>query len=178
MKNITYRQLTLNDIPDDFLAQYSRYQETNQIIVYQEGQLSQRDLHYVDDWNADQLVEVAQELRECIQNGGFVLGAFQDETCIGFSCVEPGFWGSRSQYRELSMCQVSHEMRGKGIGRELFNRTRDVARSQGVEKFYISAHPAVETQGFYRSVGCVLAEEVNPEIVAREPYDIQLELTL
>ncbi|MCI8896985.1 MAG: hypothetical protein HFI61_04170, partial [Lachnospiraceae bacterium] len=34
---------------------------------------------------------------------------------------------------------------------------------------------AVETQAFYRAMGCVEAQEYNKEHVEKEPYDCQLE---
>ena len=66
-------------------------------------------------------------------------------------------------------------MRGKGIGKELFVRAKAWAKEQGAKKLYISAHSAVESQAFYRAMGCVEAKEYNPEHVAKEPCDCQLE---
>lgn len=48
----------------------------------------------------------------------------------------------------------------------------------GAKKLYIAAHPAEETQKFYKSVGCLPAIEVNREIYDKEPLDIQLEFEL
>ena len=48
----------------------------------------------------------------------------------------------------------------------------------GAGKLYISAHSAVESQAFYKSMGCVEAGEYNPEHVEKEPYDCQLECRL
>ena len=42
-------------------------------------------------------------------------------------------------------------------------------------KLYISGHSAVETQAFYKAMGCVEAKEYNQKHVELEPYDCQLE---
>ena len=50
--------------------------------------------------------------------------------------------------------------------------------SRAAEKLYISSHSAVETQAFYRAVGCREAQEYNAEHVEQEPFDCQLEYVL
>jgi N-acetylglutamate synthase-like GNAT family acetyltransferase len=69
-------------------------------------------------------------------------------------------------------------MRDKGIGKVLFQMASNWAREKGAKKLYISANSSVETQGFYRSLGCVEAMEYNQAHVDREPYDCQLEYVL
>ena len=79
---------------------------------------------------------------------------------------------------DLSSIHVSEDMRGRGIGRELFRIAKNWAKQHGAKKLYISAHSAVESQAFYRAMGCVEAQEYNPEHVAKEPCDCQLECTV
>ncbi len=64
------------------------------------------------------------------------------------------------------------------MGRRLFAMACAWAKAHGAKKLYISAHSAVETQAFYRAVGCVDALEPNCAHVEREPYDCQLERML
>ena len=52
------------------------------------------------------------------------------------------------------------------------------AKQKGAKKLYISAHSAVESQAFYKSMGCVEAEVYNKKHVEDEPYDCQLECDL
>lgn len=73
---------------------------------------------------------------------------------------------------------VSRDMRGRGIGRRLFETAKEYARKIGTEKLYISAHSAVETQAFYKAVGCVEASEYQKKHVEKEPFDCQLECAL
>lgn len=69
-------------------------------------------------------------------------------------------------------------MRGIGIGKKLFALCCQEAKRLGGNKLYIAAHPSIESQSFYRAVGCSPAEEVNERIFKREPLDIQLERVL
>ena len=103
----------------------------------------------------------------CLQNtvctGGAVFGAFADGVLKGFVSVESAPLGRNGDYRDLSSLHVSQELRGQGIGRRLFALAREFAREQGALKLYISAHSAVETQAFYRAMGCTEAQEYDPE---------------
>ena len=73
---------------------------------------------------------------------------------------------------------ISEDMRRKGIGRTLFLAAKEWAKQKGAKKLYISAHSAVESQAFYKSMGCVEAEVYNKKHVEDEPYDCQLECDL
>lgn len=73
---------------------------------------------------------------------------------------------------------VSNEYRHKGIGKKLFAFSVAAAKKLGAEKMYISTHSSQESQVFYRAMGCVHAEEIVPELVEAEPFDIQLEYVL
>ena len=66
-------------------------------------------------------------------------------------------------------------MRGNGIGKYLFNHAKLWARKHGANKLYISSHSAVETQAFYKAMGCVEASVYNQAHVQNEPFDCQLE---
>lgn len=173
--NPAFRQLAPEDIPATFLASFHRYQHTDKVWADVDDVLILKEEQFIDDWDQARLKEVSMELHDCAKRGGIVLGAFDGDICIGFTAVLPDRFGSRHQYAEMTLCHVDQHYRGFGIGRALFQRTCRIAKARGIEKLYLSTHPSVETQGFYRSVGCVQAREINPEILAREPLDIQLE---
>ena len=69
-------------------------------------------------------------------------------------------------------------MRGKGIGKTLFIAAKTWAAEHGAKKLYISAHSAIETQEFYKAMGCTDAMLYNQKHVEQEPYDCQLECKL
>ena len=114
-------------------------------------------------------------LRRTVTTGGFVYGAFCDGCLKGFVSVEPDLFGGEQRYLDLSSIHVSEDMRGKGVGSVLFAMAREWAGKKGAEKLYISAHSAVESQSFYKAMGCVEAEVYNKKHVEAEPYDCQLE---
>lgn len=86
--------------------------------------------------------------------------------------------GSRGQYRDLTYLHVSEDMRGRGIGRKLFFTACQRALELGGEKLYIASHPAMETQLFYRMLGCTEAKEIVKKHLEEEPNGIQLEKKL
>ena len=66
----------------------------------------------------------------------------------------------------------------KGNRQNTFFAAKEWAKQKGAKKLYISAHSAVESQAFYKSMGCVEAEVYNKKHVEDEPYDCQLECGL
>lgn len=121
---------------------------------------------------------MADCLRNTIVTGGFVYAAFYKGILKGFTSVESVLFGGEQKYMELSSIHVSEDMRNKGIGAELFLAAKAWAKENGAKKLYISAHSAVESQAFYKKMGCVEAEVYNQKHVDKEPYDCQLECKL
>ena len=93
----------------------------------------------------------------------------------GFISVEPALFGGEQQYLDLSSLHVSEDMRRTGIGRSLFSTAKTWAKKQGARKLYISAHSAVESQAFYKAMGCIEAKVYHQGHVEAEPCDCQLE---
>lgn len=178
-RSIEVRNVSANDINEKFLIDFDRYQETED-VWYINGQtkVDTRSDYFIDNWSEEQKQDISLYLRECSKNGGGVVCAMDGKKVIGFANVEKRFFGSKNQYIPLPFIHVSNAYRGEGIGRQLFLKCCQIAKDLGAEKLYIGAHPAVETQQFYQSVGCVIAEEVNQEIYEKEPLDLQLEKKL
>lgn len=133
---------------------------------------------FIDDWTTEDFAILVQCLRCTVAKGGVVFGAFAAGRLKGFCSVEAPPLGTRGQYRDLTSLHVSRELRGQGIGSHLFALAADAARRLGGEKLYLSAHSAVETQSFYRGIGCVDAEEIVAAHAEQEPFDCQLEYKL
>ncbi len=130
---------------------------------------------FIDDWSKADYQTLIGCLKNTLQTGGLVHGAFADGRLKGFVSVEPGLFGGEQRYLDLSSLHVSADMRGKGIGRALFLKAKEWAREQGAKKLYISSHSAAETQAFYQTMGCVDAQVYAQAHVEAEPYDRQLE---
>jgi N-acetylglutamate synthase-like GNAT family acetyltransferase len=73
---------------------------------------------------------------------------------------------------------VSHAYRNRGLGRTLFEKSVARAREQGARRLYISATPSENTIRFYLSLGCVVTDEVDPDLYELEPEDIHLEYAI
>jgi len=133
---------------------------------------------FIDDWTEKDFQTLIRCLHNTVRTGGFVYGAFSGNELKGFVSVESDFFGGEERYHDLSSLHVSEDMRRAGIGRTLFLAAAEWAREQGAKKLYISAHSAIESQAFYRAMGCVDAAEYDRKHVEAEPYDRQLEYVL
>ncbi|MGE6204550.1 GNAT family N-acetyltransferase [Guptibacillus hwajinpoensis] len=172
------KQLHSSDLHDHMLDSFERKQITTNVWVVESNDFIEMKDRFEDDWTIERKREIVDHFKSTIARGGSVIVAEQDMNVYGFAVIEAETFGEFSAYRELSYIHVSLPFRGKGIGRKLFIKAQEVAKQLGVDKLYIGAHPSVETQEFYRRMGCVIAEEIYHEIYERETRDIQLEITL
>ena len=138
----------------------------------------QKDDPFIDDWSEADYRVLIEDLKATACAGGFVYGAFVDEALKGFVSVRAGLFGGAEGYLDLAHIYVSEEWRRSGIGTTLFAAAKRWAEGQGAKKLYISAHSAVESQAFYRKMGCVEAAQADPAHVEAEPFDCQLEYVL
>lgn len=176
--NINYKFMDVSSLQSINLKSFNRYQETNRVWYKDNDQFSIKVDHFVEQWDDDKKTLVLQDLKKCVMSGGIVVGAFLEGNLIGFANVEGELFGSKQEYRELTYIHVSNEFRNSGIGKKLFQLCCEKAKEIGTKKLYIAAHPAEETQHFYRKVGCTYAVEINQTIFDKEPLDIQLEFVL
>lgn len=172
---IQYRRLSEAELCRELFKDFVRRQEVTKCWRKEEGRWVVRDAPFIDDWTEADYQVLVSCLRRTATKGGLVYGAFRDGSLKGFVSVEPELFGGEERYLDLSSLHVSQDMRREGMGTKLFLAAREWAREQGAGKLYISAHSAVESQAFYRRMGCVEAKVYNQEHVSREPYDCQLE---
>lgn len=178
MPDITYQELSCDSIPDDLLDRFERYQEVSRWWRRVDDQWVLVDSPSVSDWDLSKRRRVTQELLTCARSGGVVFGARCPGGIIGFASLQPTPFGRSLAYRQMSLLQVSNGYRRSGVGKRLFELVVSRARSIGAKKIYISAHSAETSVAFYRAMGCVEAEEVNPKLAAKEPLDCQMEYVL
>ncbi len=175
---ICYRRLEEEEICRKLFDRFIRRQNVTRCRRREKDEWVIRDDPFVDDWTEEDYRFLTVCLKNTVAAGGFVYGAFYQESLKGFVSVEAEMFGGEHKYLDLSSIHVSEDMRGKGIGRALFRAACMWARQKGAAKLYISAHSAVETQAFYQAMGCVEAQMYHQEHVEREPYDCQLEYRL
>ncbi len=172
---VNYRELNIGEINVDLFRHFQRKQVVTDCWRKEDGKWVIRRAPFLDDWSAADYEKLVVCLRNTVSTGGFVCGALIGGELKGFVSVEGSPIGSGLQYMDLSSIHVSQDMRGQGIGRQLFLAAKKFAGEKGVNKLYISAHSAVESQAFYKAMGCVEAKEYQAEHVEKEPYDCQLE---
>jgi len=172
---VEIKLITVHELTDDFLFTFQRYQETHKVLVEIDNRLFEKNDSFNDDWDTLKKVAIVQELRTSLMAGGIVLGAYENHSLIGFANIEPTRFGPQLEYVELSYIHVSQEFRGKGIGKKLFEACFETGSKLGAQKLYIAAHPSIESQLFYKKMGCTLASYIEKEILSKEPLDIQLE---
>ncbi len=172
------RPLCEKEICRALFLPFSRRQEVTRSLRKAGGEWLAAETPFIDDWDEKDYVFLVECLRRTVRTGGIVFGAFIGGALKGFASVEAKPFGRAGDYRELTSIHVSEELRGLGVGRELFARAKDWAKAQGAEKLYISSHPAAETQAFYAAMGCVDAQEIDEAHARREPFDRPLECRL
>ena len=173
-----YRELGETEINAHLLDGFERQQEVVKCWRKPGGTWIIADDSFIDQWSMEERKELIMALKDTVHAGGVVFAAVAGDGLKGFASVEPNPFGSECSYLDLSNLHVSKELRGLGIGRQLFLLCVSWARRRGADKLYISAHSAVETQAFYRAMGCVEAAEYSARHVKKEPYDCQLEYIL
>lgn len=175
---VYYRNLCSDDISRTLFDHFIRHQTVTKCWRRENGEWVVRDAPFVDDWSEDDYRSLLTHLRNVLCSGGFVYAAFCDGKLKGFASVDCAWFGARREYLDLTNIHVSEDMRRHGIGKTLFLAAAAWAREKGAAKLYISAHSAVESQAFYRSMGCVEASTYSRKHVEEEPYDCQLEYRL
>lgn len=172
---IDYRNITLEELNADLFSNFIRHQVVTKVRRIENGEWMIKDEPFIDDWSDGDYEFLVSCLKNTIMTGGLLYGAFSDDKLKGFVSVESELFGGMQKYLDLTSIHVSEDMRGNGIGRQLFHKAKEWAKANGAKKLYISSHSAVESQAFYKSMGCVEAEVYNKEHVEQEPFDVQLE---
>lgn len=172
------REVEKEELTRALFRQFQRRQVVGDCLRKEGGQWVVRPDPFVDQWSEEDYRFLIQCLKDTLDIGGVVFGAFADGVLKGFASVDKRPMGARGDYLDLTSLHVSQELRGMGIGKKLFYTAALWAKGQGAKKLYISSHSAVETQRFYEAMGCVDALELSQKHVEQEPYDRQLELDL
>lgn len=175
---IQYRLLSAEEICPTLFQHFIRHQVVTKCWRRENGAWLIKDAPFIDNWDDKDYQILVSCLQNTVRTGGFVYAAFFENKLKGFVSVEPGIFGDEHRYMDLSSIHVSEDMRGMGIGKTLFRAAKDWAQKMGAGKLYISAHSAVESQAFYRKMGCVEAKIYQQKHVEAEPYDCQLECGL
>lgn len=172
---LEYRTLQENEIDRELFRHFIRRQVVVKCRRRENGEWVIKDDPFVDDWTEQDYGVLIGCLKDTVRSGGFVFAAFDEGALKGFAAVLPEIFGGENRYADLAAIHVSEDMRGRGIGTELFRAAKLWAAGKGARKLYISAHSALESQLFYEKMGCVEAKLYCQKHVDEEPFDCQLE---
>lgn len=172
------RKLTEEEITPELFSHFDRFQKVEQCWRKISGQWVIKDIAFTEQWGEEDYRFLVKCLKNTAATGGVIWACFIDGKLKGFTSVESSLLGSQKQYADLSCIHVSADARGLGLGRALFEKAAESAKVLGAEKLYISAHSSVESQAFYKRMGCVEALEYDAHHVEQEPCDCQLEYLL
>jgi len=108
----------------------------------------------------------------CFDRGGAFHGMFDELRLIGAIVIDSNFLGPNRDQLQVKFLYVSQGYRARGVGKCLLEHARTTARKRGAKHLYVSSTPSENTVNFYRRLGCVVAAEPDPELLALEPDDI------
>lgn len=175
---IQYRNLYIDEICRELFKDFIRHQVVTKCWRRENGKWIMKDAPFIDDWTEKDYQILISCLKNTVITDGFVYAAFYNDMLKGFVSVESALFGGEQKYLDLSSIHISEDMRGMGVGRSLFLSAKKWAKERGANKLYISAHSAIESQAFYKKMGCIEAQVYNQKHVEAEPYDCQLECKL
>nr|WP_302695504.1 GNAT family N-acetyltransferase [uncultured Blautia sp.] len=175
---VEYRTLSEPEIDRALFQNFIRRQVVTKCWRREKGKWLIKEVPFIDDWTEEDYKVLIGCLKRTVSTGGVVFGAFADKELKGFAAVLPEIFGGENQYMDLAAIHVSQDMRGSGIGSCLLGKAEEWAKEKGAKKLYISAHSAVESQAFYKKMGCMEAKLYKQEHVEAEPFDCQLEVLL
>lgn len=156
-----------------------RSEITENVYCLENGALVLKPVHFdLHGWPPGEAEIYTPILFDCFDRGGWFLGCFADSTLVGVAVLESKFIGREKDQLQLKFLHVDMAFRKQGIGSQLFELAKREARLRGAGKLYISSTPSQNTVDFYLKSGCVVAEELDPELFTLEPEDIHLECAL
>jgi GNAT superfamily N-acetyltransferase len=110
-----------------------------------------------------------------VEGGGVLLGAFDGDRLVGFAIYVPSIEEGLAQ---LAVLHVTKLHRRASVGRQLTDEVVRRARDDGARRLYVSATPTRSTVEFYMAQGFEPLSVPNERLLALEPDDIHMELTL
>jgi len=171
--SITYRELTSSEA--ERISELTFYDESKRFWRKVNGVKQWVEFYWLDEDFPDGYENHLAALKNTFEKDGYVLGAFDMDLLIGFCSINRKIFGEEYKYVLLDQIFLSTEYQRKGIGKKLFFKCAEKAKTWGADKFYICSSSTEETIAFYVALGCENAKEINEELDADDENDIQLE---
>ena len=174
---IKIKELTINDIFADMLLNFNHHQVITKKWVKKNQTWELTTTSELREWNDEKRMWISDYLRQQIERGGSVQGAFAEDVLVGFCCVDGFLMGNTAKYANMTMLFVDDNWKRKGVGKKLFERICLCAAKMNADKLFVSAIPSFDTIAFYHCMGCEDAKEIISEYVDTE-QDRYLEFVL
>jgi GNAT superfamily N-acetyltransferase len=169
---ITYKTLLKTDL--EKINEIDRSEDLDESYIFENGELKlNTEKKKVENWNDEKRLEIRKRIEAVLDGGGIVFGAYDEDKLVGLASLSKKvISGNRVQ---LVTFHVDRKYRGMGIGGKLFDHIVSESKKLGVSGIYISASSKKRTVDFYLHKGCVLAKNIDEELLNEEPKDIHLE---
>lgn len=147
-------------------------------VYYVRNQMLQlvKEYYDIEGWLESELTIYVQRLESLFDRDGIIIGAYEEDTLVGLVSLESYLIDGKTM--KLDMLYVSHDYRGKGLGRRLIDIISQEATELGAKELYISATPVRNTVDFYLRLGAELANPPDIYLFELEPLDIHLILPI
>jgi GNAT superfamily N-acetyltransferase len=173
----TVREMAITELSR--IAEIDRSEHTTQIYKSRDGVLELIDVDiYAPRWGepgARPVQEYVSEWRSLIENGGVLFGAFDVDRLVGVAIYDRLFCGEPSR---LAVLHVTKSHRGRGIGGALTSEVVRLACLDAAARLYVSATPTRATVDFYMRQGFELLALPNERLLALEPEDVHMAMSL
>jgi GNAT superfamily N-acetyltransferase len=136
MENIVIKELKIEDIKNDFLINFNRYQEVKDYYIKNNGNwiIVNNENKFTITWDNKYKEHKTENIIKIIRENGFAIGAYENKQLIGFACLLNEMFGTKKQYIELKYIYISYGHRNKGIGKKLFLLCVEKAKKIGIKK--------------------------------------------
>ncbi|HMN29710.1 MAG TPA: GNAT family N-acetyltransferase [Caldilineaceae bacterium] len=169
------RKLTRTEVEQVWII--DRREVIHNIYHLVEDALELRPAYFdVQGWPPGEDVLYTPILLDCYDRNGWCYGLFDEARMSGVAVLESKLIGDPKDMLQLKFLHVSQAYRGRGLGRQLFEHAKAVARARGAQRMYVSATPSEHTINFYLGLGCLISKRPDPALLALEPDDIHLEI--
>ncbi|KGL41022.1 GNAT family N-acetyltransferase [Listeria newyorkensis] len=147
-------------------------------VYYVRNQMLQlvKEYYDIEGWLESELTIYVQRLESLFDRDGIIIGAYEEGILVGLVSLESYLIDGKTM--KLDMLYVSHDYRGKGLGRRLIDIISQEATELGAKELYISATPVRNTVDFYLRLGAELANPPDIYLFELEPLDIHLILPI
>lgn len=171
---ITGRELLREEIEQ--VWNIDRSEVIDNMYHFENGAVVLRPEHAdIIGWPLGEAEKYTPILLDCFDRGGWFYGVFDHADLIGIVVLESKSICKHKDQLQLKFLHVSNSYRKRGLGAQLFELAKATARERGAKRLYVSATPSENTVNFYLRLGCTVAREPDPELIALEPEDIHLE---